>query len=607
MQRVGSGGHNERVKPICHISFRFLVTQWFGRLAGLGALVFVAITPASSTAGGTDPRAFVYAVSASASGNSIVGFATGMDGSLNPVDGRITPTGSSAFPAIYYGGDIATVSPTRGLVFVANSGGNGVGGLTASISVFRIDRKTGVLSVVPGSPFRTDAFAGDTVSLVVSPDGKTLYASHFWSGAIAIFSVSDDGVLSKLDQSPVRSLGRMRDIWSLAISPDGRYLAACLYLSGQIAIYRIEPDGSLKVPEGRLYEMPDFSRPVRAAFDPTGRFLFVRAFDETDTNAVASFSFSADGDLAPTPRALKLLDGNAGSGIYVTANGRSVVLPDPELLNIRSYAIAPDGSLGADPLSTLSFGVVPVNLTFDRSGAHAYAIRSDRSIEVFSIEADGRLSRTNLPLIAVPGSGLAYSVVVWPGHGEFGVGCPEDLTTVADQRNGSALGRLVFFETPTTTSTCEPTSVVCEPPSGSFFALGTTQVTCEATNSCLADASCSFAVLVAPPNGLCAFDQVSGDTFFQVIEPESPVFGWWSYKIGSTGETISAVADTTTVSDDGTYRSRMKNDARFRLSAKGNLASGSVTVKVKDRILTRTLKLSDSNAQIGACSSAQSR
>jgi hypothetical protein len=65
-------------------------------------------------------------------------------------------------------------------------------------------------------------------------------------------------------------------------------------------------------------------------------------------------------------------------------------------------------------------------------------------------------------------------------------------------RVGTAVptGRVVTYPPPTVTGTCPPLEVVCAPPSGSNFPVGTTPVTCTVTDGAGNSRSCSFTVTV---------------------------------------------------------------------------------------------------------------
>jgi hypothetical protein len=97
--------------------------------------------------------------------------------------------------------------------------------------------------------------------------------------------------------------------------------------------------------------------------------------------------------------------------------------------------------------------------------------------------------------------------------------CPADALI---KENGQGESRVIFFNAPVTDN-CPGALVVCSPPSGSAFPIGTTTVTCTATDSGGATASCSFTVTVVlfdiciqdDSNGkILRFSSTSGDYEF---------------------------------------------------------------------------------------------
>ncbi len=70
--------------------------------------------------------------------------------------------------------------------------------------------------------------------------------------------------------------------------------------------------------------------------------------------------------------------------------------------------------------------------------------------------------------------------------------CPPDQTAIA----ASSAGAVVNYPAPTAADDRGTPTVVCNPPSGSTFPIGTTAVTCVATDSAGQTATCSFAVIV---------------------------------------------------------------------------------------------------------------
>ncbi len=107
------------------------------------------------------------------------------------------------------------------------------------------------------------------------------------------------------------------------------------------------------------------------------------------------------------------------------------------------------------------------------------------------------------------------------------IACPSDVT--ANESSPGAGSARVNYPAPTTTGNC--VSVVCDPPAGALFELGTTPVTCSGTDAANISVSCSFSVTVNVST--CGID-CPGDT---TVNESSP---------GSGSATVTYSAPTTT-------------------------------------------------------------
>jgi hypothetical protein len=98
------------------------------------------------------------------------------------------------------------------------------------------------------------------------------------------------------------------------------------------------------------------------------------------------------------------------------------------------------------------------------------------------------------------------------------IACPANLT--APLAGGNCI--VVNYPAPAATDNCPGVSVVCAPPSGSCFGLGTTTVSCTATDASGNTKSCSFVVSTfdvciqddGDPTIVLMFNSTSGDYLF---------------------------------------------------------------------------------------------
>jgi len=122
------------------------------------------------------------------------------------------------------------VHPSGDFVFVCNW-------MSASVSVFKVDHSTGSLTLVEGSPFRSNPHP---YSLATSPDGVYLYTLHWGVNNIVGFKIDlNTGKLRRLKPEKFDTLGQGPvDLWF-----DQTHNTAFVshYFSHNIAGYRYDP------------------------------------------------------------------------------------------------------------------------------------------------------------------------------------------------------------------------------------------------------------------------------------------------------------------------------------------------------------------------------
>jgi 6-phosphogluconolactonase (cycloisomerase 2 family) len=250
-----------------------------------------------------------------------------------------------------------------------------------------------------GRPTHVDT-RGATRAIVVSPDGRTAYVavgvdsvSGIDSNRIETYRVGADGALTRLappmdaDGGPV----------SLAITPDGRTLYATNRDSGTLSVFLVAPGGRLTavgdpVPSGAL-------QPQGLAVTPDGRFLFVshRGEDETAKDWVTRFAVNSDMTLTLLGAPVKI--GKSGGSMAITPDGHFLYVPCSNSKEIYAFRIGADGSLGRVPGSPVFAPDFPVSAVVSPDGHYLYATdggllsSGSRKVSAFAIGADGRLNR----------------------------------------------------------------------------------------------------------------------------------------------------------------------------------------------------------------------
>jgi 6-phosphogluconolactonase (cycloisomerase 2 family) len=284
------------------------------------------------------------------------------------------------------------------------------------IHLLSVDLKTGALT-----PLRDFAGVANPSSLVISPDGRFLYAVN----EVAEFEGQKTGAVSAFAID--RATGDLRALNAVSsggaepahigIDPQGRHVFAANYGGGSVAVLPVKPDGTLGAPTDiqkiagplgptKAKDAPpgsfadsghDAPHAHMAALDPTGKFLLVSDLG-TDRIYVYRFDRTA-GKLTPNDPAFVQAAPGAGPRHFAfRSNGRMAYSLNEEAstIDVMDY----DGARGAfairQTLSSLPKGFAgtnyPSEIGIAPGGRYVYAAnRLHDSIGIFAIGLDGRL------------------------------------------------------------------------------------------------------------------------------------------------------------------------------------------------------------------------
>lgn len=275
-----------------------------------------------------------------------------------------------------------------------------------SVSAFRIDPATGMLTFLNRQPSRGD----DPCHLCVDPTGRYVVIANYTSGSIAVLPVETDGRLGEAVEfiqhrgsgSHLRQAGAHMHM--VIFSPDGRYLLAADLGIDQVLTYRLDgATGKLSLAD--TAQLAAGAGPRHLVFHPNGRYLFV--LNEINST-ITSFGYDATrGALTPLDSVSTLPAGFAGnsttaelvitpSGAFVYGSNRgddSVAIFAADAASGRLTPIAREGTRGRTPRS----------ITLDPSGLFLYAANQQTdTIVTFRIQPDtGTLAMVE-PVTAVP-------------------------------------------------------------------------------------------------------------------------------------------------------------------------------------------------------------
>jgi len=307
--------------------FRLAEIRISGKLLKSILCLALTLSPLSLTAQNSNQYAYVVI----ADSGEVYGYL------LNATNGNLTPLEGSPFPNSNYAGlsSIATGAAGRFLYATsqyAPSDENVIG--------FSIDRPTGKLSPIPGSPFGAGAAAS---AIAIDPSGRFAFVANFQANNVSAF---------KIDQS------------------TGALLPIAAYTAG--------------------------SNPDAVTVDPLGKFVYVANLSSND---VSGFAINqATGALTPITGS-PFATGSGPRSLAVDPNERFVYVANQGSNNIWGYTInATSGALA--PLGTSPYAVGDAGLTsvtVAPTGAQLY-VAGNAGIYAYSINQNSTdFGGTTLP------------------------------------------------------------------------------------------------------------------------------------------------------------------------------------------------------------------
>jgi 6-phosphogluconolactonase (cycloisomerase 2 family) len=226
--------------------------------------------------------------------------------SIDRKTGALTPVPTSPF-ATGYGPTCVAVDPTGQFVYVTGTG-NSI--FLGTVSGYSIDRKTGVLTPVPGSPF---AATPGTFVIAVDPTARFAYVATSDSTSTVLGYRIDrkTGTLTPIPGSP---FGGVSTPQSVAVDPTAQFVYVANADNNTVSGYSIDrKTGALTPIPGSPFAAG--SGPVSVEVDPTAQFAYV-------VNILGSISgYSIDrktGALTPVPGSPFATGGGNSRSIAIT-------------------------------------------------------------------------------------------------------------------------------------------------------------------------------------------------------------------------------------------------------------------------------------------------
>jgi hypothetical protein len=329
---------------------------------------------------------FLYVLNnAPSAANAIAGLRVDSSGTPSTVVGSPFATGGSGLATVT-GAEYAhrvVVARSTSRLFAANE-------LDGSIAVFDINKQTGALTAVPGSPFVVAEWAGNPgTSLAVSVDGQLLYGSNT---SVLSFRVAANGALTQVGARWVFS--SRANGTTVSEANDALFLA----MSDRVTVLKVSNNGLTGLPPTN-YSLGNV--PTDVAVNHAGDTLYVGT-----RSALNAFRVTA-GSLTPL----------AGSPFFSGASNVSGVTLDYYEHALVAYGFS--GPLLAAGVVNAGGGITsglnspfvpaqaPTGATLSPDGQRLFVSNNAGQVEAWLLDAGTLIHAPGFPVATGAGAGFA--------------------------------------------------------------------------------------------------------------------------------------------------------------------------------------------------------
>jgi len=306
-----------------------------------GSLTLLAGSPFATggSGGGSDVNAGKI-TTATGAGRSFLYAANNQDGTISafrisPATGQLVLVAGSPFPAGTPGNSTnfsLAAAPLARFLFSTDES-------STKVHAFAIDRATGALAEVPGSPFDVGAFSE---GLKVSSNGRFLVVGLKSIDAVGVFAISRQGALSPVLGSPFPATGPATAVDVNCGS--NRVFVSSAGLS-TIDAYRMAVNGTLTMVPGSPFPSGGTSTINALTLSADNRFLFT---SNLFNDSVSSLTVQGNGALQGVPGSPFPGDGFMGA-IASTRAGDFVFASVVDESAVDGWRVNPDGTLTPVP------------------------------------------------------------------------------------------------------------------------------------------------------------------------------------------------------------------------------------------------------------------
>ncbi len=245
---------------------------------------------------------------------------------LNPANGELNKVPGSPFDVKGRAPFSIVFHPSGRFLYMAHR--------YAGVGAYTFDSETGAVTPLPDSPYPAQSHPR---SVVLHPSSRFLYAMNAYSNSISIFRLDQKtGALTEISGSPI-TVGEMGQIdylaqlmqdvpdsagglpYHMTLDPQGRFAFVVNAASANISVFRLgAEDGHLSEVEGSPF-VTGFN-PYSVTVHPSGRFVYVA---RPRDNLLEAHALDAEtGRLTPLPGSPFSSGGEMPAAITFNADGR---------------------------------------------------------------------------------------------------------------------------------------------------------------------------------------------------------------------------------------------------------------------------------------------
>jgi 6-phosphogluconolactonase len=360
----------------------------------LAVLAPLSLTGVGAAAAAPGAAGTVYVLGNEASGNAVLAFDRAADGTLQAA-GQFATGGLGTGAGL--GGQGALVLSDNGRwLFAVNAGSN-------QISVF---------AVSPDGLTLVDlADSGGETPTSLTVKGNLLYVLNAGgSGNITGLAVGDDGHLQAVPGStqPLSNagVGAAPGPAQVSFSPDGDVLVVTEKATNLIDVY---PVGNLGAAGSPVSYPSAGETPFGFAFSLQGALVVSDAFGgAAGASALSSYRIE-DGQLKNVSAAVPT-NQTAACWVVISGNGKFAYTTNAGSGSISSYRISQNGTiqLQESRAGVTGDGSSPIDMAFSHNSRYLYALNSGtHTVAIFAAYGDGSLTAEGSLAIPVSASGIA--------------------------------------------------------------------------------------------------------------------------------------------------------------------------------------------------------